>query len=178
VKSVYDFYITPEEYEAARRNGISPKTLETRIRRYGWSKARAMTQPVNRRHYKHPDFDRYKEMARRNGIPLSVFGVRLGKGWESLRAASFPHRPRKLGNANIREYGQARRKYPKELLQRAAANGIGYGTFKNRVCTLGWAPEEAASRPVMSRSEIGRLGRQRYEAIHGNVDKLIFRKRG
>ncbi len=41
----YDFYITPEEYEVAEKNGIDKRTLEQRIREYGWDKERAITIP-------------------------------------------------------------------------------------------------------------------------------------
>jgi len=35
---VYDFYITPEEYEEAAKIGITKKTLDKRIRYRGWDK--------------------------------------------------------------------------------------------------------------------------------------------
>lgn len=34
---IYDFYITPEEYEIAEENRITKSTLERRIRLYGWN---------------------------------------------------------------------------------------------------------------------------------------------
>ncbi|MCM3747432.1 hypothetical protein M3223_08700 [Paenibacillus pasadenensis] len=170
----YDFYITPEEYAQAAANGISGQTLEVRIRQHGWSKQRALTEPVNRRHYKHPAYDQFKDQAEQNGIPPRVFGVRLGNGWAPERAATYPYRPRSLGNERIVEYGRARSKYPAELIERAAANGISRTTFICRVRDSGWDPEVAATRPLMTRAEISLLGKERCVAIHGNRDALIF----
>lgn len=34
----YDYFITPEDFEMAKKNGVKPNTLIARIRRYGWSK--------------------------------------------------------------------------------------------------------------------------------------------
>jgi hypothetical protein len=45
--SPYDYYITPEEYEEAERNGISRKHVNYRIRQFGWGKQKAITTPVN-----------------------------------------------------------------------------------------------------------------------------------
>ncbi|WP_261795499.1 hypothetical protein [Bacillus licheniformis] len=42
----YDFYITPEEFAQAEANGICKDTLIWRVRRQGWSKQRALTEPV------------------------------------------------------------------------------------------------------------------------------------
>lgn len=174
----YDFYITPEEYAQAAANGISGHTLDVRIRLHGWSKQRAMTEPVNRRYYKHPAYDQLKGLAEENGIPLRVFGVRLCIDWEPERAASYPHRPRSLGNERIAEYGRARNKYPAELIERAAANGISRTTFICRVRDSGWDPEVAATRPLMTHAEISLLGKERCVAIHGYRDALIFRRKG
>lgn len=48
MKNIYDFYITPEEYEIAVKNGIGKVALENRIRKHGWDKERALTQPTQK----------------------------------------------------------------------------------------------------------------------------------
>jgi len=46
-------YITPEEYEAAAARGISRKTLNLRVRIYGWPKDRALKR-CQLLHVRHP----------------------------------------------------------------------------------------------------------------------------
>ena len=37
----YSWYISPQEYKQAKKNGICRSTLEDRIRQRGWSKRKA-----------------------------------------------------------------------------------------------------------------------------------------
>lgn len=39
-----NYYITPEEYDLAEKNGICKATLESRIKQLGWSKKKAITK--------------------------------------------------------------------------------------------------------------------------------------
>lgn len=84
-------YITPEEYEAAAARGISKKTLELRVREYGWPKERALTAPVQQR----TDWSEWYAVAEVNGISLITFRTRIYRGWTPERAATEPPRPRK-----------------------------------------------------------------------------------
>ena len=43
MRNPYDYYITPEEYEIAERNGVCASTLNRRIRDLGWEKDIAIT---------------------------------------------------------------------------------------------------------------------------------------
>ncbi|ASB66395.1 hypothetical protein S101413_02950 [Bacillus velezensis] len=52
-----DWYITPEEYERAAKNGISRSLLGKRIRGAGWDKERALATPPKKRR---PRTDRSK----------------------------------------------------------------------------------------------------------------------
>lgn len=84
-------YITPEEYEAAAAHGISARTLNLRIRTYGWPKDRALTEPVQQR----TDWSEWHAVAEVNGISLITFRTRIYRGWTPERAATEPPRPRK-----------------------------------------------------------------------------------
>jgi len=86
-----NIYITPEEYEVAAGSGISKKTLELRVREYGWSKERALPEPVQRR----TDWSEWYAVAERNGISHGTFRARIYRGWTPERAATEPPRPRK-----------------------------------------------------------------------------------
>jgi len=84
-------YITPEEYEAAAAHGISARTLNLRIRTYGWPKDRALTEPVQQR----TDWSEWYAVAERNGIARVTFQVRVHRGWPPERAATVSPRKRR-----------------------------------------------------------------------------------
>jgi hypothetical protein len=84
-------YITPEEYEAAAARGISRKTLELRVRTYGWPKERAVTELVQQR----TDWSEWYAVAAENDITPLTFRTRIYRGWSPERAATVPPRPRR-----------------------------------------------------------------------------------
>jgi len=86
-------YITPEEYEAAAARGISRKTLNLRVREYGWPKERALTAPVQQR----TDWSEWYAIAEVNDITPLTFRTRVYRGWSPERAATVPPRPRRKG---------------------------------------------------------------------------------
>src|SRR5690625_4600507 len=82
-----EFYITPEEYEIARKNGINEKNLNQRIRDYGWTKEKAMTAPIK----KQMDRKYWAKIAEENGIHYNTFMSRIHTyGWNDKKAASKP----------------------------------------------------------------------------------------
>lgn len=141
----FEFYITPEEYEIAEKNGISNKYLEQRIRRLGWHKEQAINTPIYNRKSK----GHWGKVAVSNGIKYNTFVKRVNYyGWSLEKAATEPL---------VKPTG-VKRKYPKELLELAQNNGISYLTFLKRV-SKGTSPYEAASTPLISRSEAGKRGK-------------------
>lgn len=136
--SVYDYYITPDEYEIARKNGIGKRTLEDRIRQWGWDKERAMTEKVT-------DLSEWVELAKSNGITKNAFYNRRHRGMSNYEAATKPMltHEEKTKIANKR-----RKKYPKHILEKAERNGICYKTFVFRVTRTGMSYEEAATTPL------------------------------
>ncbi|MNB95459.1 hypothetical protein D3C75_426330 [compost metagenome] len=155
----YEFYIAPEEYEMAKERGIEPTLLEKRVRTLAWTKEKATTTPPQPRNKVQ---QQWVVLAEQNGICYSTFINRVNQlGWEQEQAATTPLADRHAQARNAR--GQ-RVKYPVKILEQAARQGISYSTFRSRVIR-GWTMEEAASKPVMSASEIG----------HQTVEKLGIR---
>ncbi|MEB9770344.1 hypothetical protein P4K44_33135, partial [Bacillus cereus] len=87
MRNPYDYYITPEEYEAAAKNGISNELLTRRIRNLGWDKEIAMTKPSR---YNANRWKNIKEIALKNGISHSTYTARIKKGWRLIDAISKP----------------------------------------------------------------------------------------
>jgi len=167
VRNPYDWYITPEEYETAAANGISAGTLETRIRRLGWPKELAMTKPP-RKLSKIPR--EIVELAQRNDIPYQTLYWRIYAGWAPERAATEPVADRA---ERVRRAHDARRKIPADIIELANQNGVKYTTLYKRVSEMGWDPMTAATTPIMTKSESGRLAKAKREIVH----KWIFARR-
>lgn len=152
--NIYDYYITPEEYNMAAEIGIRPQLLEVRIRTLGWNKERALkTSP----HTKKPLKD-WVEVAEKNGICYSTLRYRANQlGWELERAATQPLQDRVAQATHAYEMS---RKYPVEYLNMALENGIPERTFHRRMKS-GWDIEVAASRPPMTARECGLLTKEK-----------------
>lgn len=83
-----NYYITPDDYEKAASKGISRRTLETRVRNYGWSIKRAISEPVLS---KHSLISKYSKLAEANGISRNTFNQRLYKlMWSPEKASTTP----------------------------------------------------------------------------------------
>lgn len=75
--NIYDYYITPKEYEKAKNNGILPQTLNSRIRDYGWDKGRAINTPPRKKR----NLKKWSDQAKKNGIAYTTFMNRVYNGW-------------------------------------------------------------------------------------------------
>lgn len=85
---VYRYYVTPNEYERAKANGIPKETVDNRVRSLGWNVKDAITRPV-RKLKKYRSYGKWKEMAISNNIPLDTFYARVNKyGWTKERAST------------------------------------------------------------------------------------------
>lgn len=162
----YDFYITPEEYIIAEKNGVCKITLEERIRYLGWDKQRAIyTKPlIFNKLDKH-----WVEIAKENGICYSTFKYRVNiLGWSVEVAAT-----KKLQNKKeqAKKAHEASRKYPKEFLELAIKNGISIRTFHTRVKN-NWSLEDAANKPIMTPTEIGKMTKDKRQIVFD----IIFNK--
>lgn len=163
----YDYYISPDDYARAAANGISHKTLTVRIRRHGWDKERAMTQPVQRQQR-----SAWRDTAVANGVSVETFYARIRRGWTEERAATTPltPKPQELAAA-------ARRKYPPELHALRKQNGIGYHTFVSRIIDSGWEPLRAATEPTWTHEQTCAYGLQQLKDKYGeNPNRFLFSK--
>ncbi len=139
----YSWYISPEEYTQAEKNGICRKTLEGRIRQGGWSKRKAINTPI--RGYQTWS-EKLIETLKENNIPFTTFASRVyGLKWDRKKAATTPVRKlnRKVKNTTTQESFKTYSKIAQE-------NGIHANTFKSRV-HLGWSMEEASTIPTRRR---------------------------
>ena len=138
---VYDWYITPEEYRIAEKNGIKRDTLEKRIRYHGWDKERAITEPIKGSKYK-----KWVQLAKKNGISSSVFYQRVNRlNWSIKKAATTP-------------INSTKHKYPKWIKEELKKNGIKYYTFLKRI-ENGWDLERAYTERTWSKYDALAKGR-------------------
>lgn len=131
-------YLTPEDFIVAEQNGISRDRV---LDRYydGWSKNRAITQPVRTISAERA---KYREIAEQNGISNENFSNRIRRGWTLDEASTIP-----LGQH--RELpGSIHAKLSKEQIAEAERNGIPRSTLFNRVYTLLWPVDKAITVPV------------------------------
>lgn len=132
----YDFYITPEEYIVAESNGISKQLLESRVRRLGWSKEKAMKEPVRIK----GEYSKWYKIAESNGISKRTFIGRIKIcGWSFERAAT-----EKVKDVNevANSMAESRRKYSEEIYKILEINGISRKMFYARI-HRGWTIERA-----------------------------------
>ncbi|WP_338630440.1 hypothetical protein [Clostridium baratii] len=161
----YDYYITPEEYEIAERNGISERVVCERIRKLAWDKERAITEPIITKN----KYGNLVNIARENGVSKETFYKRMKLGWESHRAVTTPVKTRE---EIIGMLAGKHRKYPKEIIELAESNGISYDTFRCRVRRLKWDIVKAATTPIMNRRECGLLSKEKLKKYIDCLHKL------
>ena len=165
-----NYYITPEEYEEAKKNGIQPYNLELRIRLYGWDKERAITTPVQSYNIR----KKWVQIAEENGIGYATFMTRVNTyKWDEERAATQPLQDRKTQMMHIKE---KQRKIPDSILYMAKENGINYITLYQRI-RKGWDPAEAATTPPMSKADSARIAKRIAEKHYGNLYEHIYRRK-
>ncbi|MEK3814216.1 hypothetical protein [Bacillus sp. FSL K6-1284] len=177
----YDYYISPEEFAKAEANGISKDTVVGRIRRQGWDKQRALSEPVrfaDRSRFA-ADWAIYGKVAERNGVSRAAFRVRVYRGWSAEKAASTPKVEKKeqIKRMTERSPRTKYRKFPEEIVKLAELNGIRYGTLKSRAVRSGWDMYTAATTPVMTCREAQQKAVQALKRKYGdNPNGMLFPK--
>lgn len=167
---VYDYYITPAEYEQAAQNGVSRKLVNHRVRGRGWDKDRAIiTSP--RKTIIHR---KWLELAAENGISKRLYFKRVYRGWSKRDAATKPVMSTKEVIKNLDNY-RVKIFEPGDI-QEAARNGISYETFRKRVRDCGWTVEEAKTRPLYTPTERASKGAKAVRRKHGNIFALVYQK--
>ncbi|MEB9249509.1 hypothetical protein P4H97_26700 [Bacillus cereus] len=159
MKSPYDFYITPDEYEEAEKNGISRDLLTCRVRKFGWGKEIAMTKPSR---YNANRWKNIKEIALKNGISHSTYVKRIKGKWRLIDAISKPPFDR---YQSLKLATQVNPKNQNKILtdqqaKIASLNGISYRTAKARIKRSKWSIEEAITTPILTPQERGKRGKE------------------
>jgi len=160
MKSPYDYYITPDEYERAERNGICCRVLNERIRNFGWDKDTAMIKPVRRSNA--TSWCKVKEIALKNGINYQTYYARMKKGWKLIDAISKPpiNKYQALELAEKANYWSGNKVLSDEQAEIASLNGVSYRVACERIRRLKWSVEEAITTPVLTRSECAKRGKE------------------
>lgn len=140
----YSFYISPDHYLQASKNGINANLVTKRVRDYAWSIERAINQPPQIRNR----WGRWLRIAENNGVCNSTLHTRVVRdGWDIERAATTPPAS---SESNCKRMGEMNRKYPKHYIETAKKNGISKDAFGDRV-RRGLSFEEAATLPIKSK---------------------------
>ena len=139
------FYITPEDFEKAKENGIPKDTVLTRVRMLGWAVDRAITKPPRKiRKFTKEEIKIMEE----NGIDRNTAVCRLKYGWTLEETIS---RPKKPGRQYI---------YPEWVYEEANKNGIAYSTVNSRIKD-GWDMKRACTERVKTRQESAKIARKK-----------------
>jgi len=142
------YYLTPEDFEIAEKNGISYQTAHRRVYMYNWSIERAITQPVqkiNRR------YDGWKDWKHKALVSKSTFVKRVNMGWGERKAAMTP--PMSFSDA-----AKMKSKYTERQKRIAKENGVSMTLVSHRVTRMGWSVHKAITTPPRSKSQCGKMG--------------------
>ena len=139
------FYITPEDFEKAKENGIHKDTVITRVRKLGWDVDKAITKPAReKRKFTKEEIKIMEE----NGIDRNTAVCRLNCGWTVEEAIS---RPKKRGRQYI---------YPEWVYEEADKNGISYSALGNRI-RRGMSLEEACTKKTITKLKALEIARKK-----------------
>ena len=139
------FYITPEDFEKAKENGIPKDTVLTRVRQLGWDVDKAITKPPRKiRKFTKEEIKIMEE----NGIDRNTVSCRLNYGWTLEEAIS---RPKKPGRQYI---------YPEWVYEEANKNGIAYAAVNSRIKD-GWDMKRACTERVKTKQESLEIARKK-----------------
>lgn len=147
------WYITPEDYQIAKQNGINEETLEARVQDLGWDVDSAIATPV--REQNKTGWTKWKNEAIKNGIRYKTFISRINRGWDEKTAACTPVIKNYMKALGKKYGGLNRTVFTKEQIVKMEQNGIKYQTAFARVKYFNWDPEEAVTVPVKKQKELG-----------------------
>jgi hypothetical protein len=128
-------YLTPDDIEIAKSNGISYPLVNKRFYQLGWTKEKAITQTVRK---KVLVWESYKDVSL---VSEYSFYDRIKKGMTPEQAALTPPVPN--GGRLFRAL-----KVTPEMVEIAAKNGISKSTLCHRVRYYKWDVERAVSEPI------------------------------
>lgn len=140
---IYDFYITPDEYDKAAENGITYHDVWRRVYDLGWHKSRAITEPIRKWDKEN---GKLVKKAKENGIKKSTYYQRVKRGMDPEIAATKKTMQQKdVAKRTIHKVNC--RKYPDWVYDNLKKYNINSSTFWHRVNTHGWDLEKASTTP-------------------------------
>ena len=146
------YYLTPEHFELANKNGISKRLLGDRVYQRGWLIDRAISQPKQNKNSSE-DFKLWAKVAENNGISSILFSQRLTVSkWSYEKSATH----KKMTKEEIAAEAKKTNVYTvftKEQHEIAKTNGIKKGTMYARVRDYGWTVEDAITVAVYSQDK-------------------------
>lgn len=95
------YYLTMQDFEIADSNGIKRKSVERRVYDFGWEIERAITEPINERHYATGAWSRWESIA---VVTYQNFRTRLSRGWNEHDAALTPPNKPRGRSTNLETY--------------------------------------------------------------------------
>jgi len=117
------YYLTPEHFELAEKNGISKRLLSDRVYQQGWIIDRAISQPKQNKNNSE-EFKLWAKVAESNGISRILFSQRiLVSGWDYEKSATH----KKMNKDEIAAEAKKTNVYTvftKEQHEVAKANGL------------------------------------------------------
>jgi len=166
------YYLTPEHFELAEKNGISKRLLSDRVYQRGWLINRAINQPKQNKNNTEV-FKLWAKVAEANGIRSILFSQRLIVSKWSYEKAATHKKMNKDEIAAEAKKTNVYRIFTKEQHEIAKANGIKKGTMYARVRDYGWTVDDAITVTVYSQGECIELARG--NSGWGKSNSMFFR---
>ena len=143
-----NYYVTPKDYETAKRNGISEKRVYARVYMHGWNIDRAITEPVRKQTRRME----WLQVSRENNISDNLFYARVNElGWTEEKAAT--KKPLTSKEVSLHATSQRNRQFPDWVYENLKKRNIKTTTFFTRVKRLGWDIEKACTTQPKKRNE-------------------------
>ena len=138
------WYITPEDYEVAKRNGIKRDTVNQRVRRFGWDIDRAITVKPRRVDIPKDLLKKAKEI----GIQRYTIINRIRDGWSMEEACTT-----EVGNVGRPKI------HPEWVYKKAKENNIKASALNHRI-NRGWDLERACTEKTKDKKEVVKIMRE------------------
>jgi hypothetical protein len=159
--------ITKEEKAIAESNGLDANHVYSRMR-CGWSVKQAINIPLDSHRLV---TDEQIETARKNGIEYGTFYSRVANyGWDVEDAMTIPVSSSKGNNT-----GAHWSKIPKDVKEKAKANGISLSLLHKRLYEYEWSLERAVTQPP--RPVLRFTNKQKEQVIKNGLDYKTIKER-
>lgn len=146
----FQYYITPEDYIIAEKNGIKAGLLNQRVYVQGMNVEVATTKPVGKRNAY--GWSEWKEVALANGIQYRTYLDRIQRKNMTFEQAAT--QPLLTKGETVKCMNEAKEQvFTPEQIGSAKSNGIPYSILWKRVNDLKWEVEKAITVPVMTNEE-------------------------